>query len=339
MGQVKAYTYAEHDGEKQICTVCHSNYKDNRFLPKSEIVTLESYKNTDPYYYMVYAMGLWGILGKTVFNKENVTRRMAEVSSKKPLKQGYFYYEYTNEKIVDLSIMWRNDNSGCIKIYTDVDKSSAYVAGGDTAGDGSDNFTGHFLDIGTEEQVAVLTIDTDENEYVRQMYCLGKYYNNALFGIECNFSTYPVKELLRFGYKKQFSRVTEDNYLETVESKFGFKTDKKTRPLAISGLVTISNENIESINDMETLKEMLTFVRNPDKKGRMEAEGGAHDDHVMGLAIAYYVLQSGQQSYYEAQRRIDYSKLQSMGHDYYDEFMSANKENKVMLADRWNLWR
>ena len=31
---------------------------------------------------------------------------------------------------------------------------------------------------------------------------------------------------------------------------------------------------------------MLTFVRN--EKGRPEAQQGAHDDLVMGLAIAYY---------------------------------------------------
>ena len=31
---------------------------------------------------------------------------------------------------------------------------------------------------------------------------------------------------------------------------------------------------------------MLTFVRN--ERGRAEAEEGAHDDLVMGLAIAYY---------------------------------------------------
>ena len=32
---------------------------------------------------------------------------------------------------------------------------------------------------------------------------------------------------------------------------------------------------------------MLTFVRN--ERGRAEAEEGAHDDLVMGLAIGYYI--------------------------------------------------
>jgi phage terminase large subunit len=46
-------------------------------------------------------------------------------------------------------------------------------------------------------------------------------------------------------------------------------------------------ENIALINDRLTLEEMLTFVRS--EKGRAEAQGGAHDDLVMALAIAYYI--------------------------------------------------
>ena len=40
----------------------------------------------------------------------------------------------------------------------------------------------------------------DEDTYARQMYCLGRYYNDALLGIETNFSTYPVKLLALMGY-------------------------------------------------------------------------------------------------------------------------------------------
>jgi phage terminase large subunit len=269
---------------------------------------------------MVYAMGLWGVLGKTVFDKEKVTKRMAEIINKKPLKQGYFTFDYENEKIVDSTITWCENSSGPIKIYCEVEKGHSYVAGGDTAGDGSDMFTGHFINNSDEEQVAVLTVDTDETEYVRQMYCLGKYYNYALLGIETNYSTYPVKELARLGYTKQFSRVQEDTYEEYVESRFGFHTNKKTRPLIISGLVNVVKDAVENINDLDTLKEMLSFVRNEKKKGRMEAEQGAHDDHVMGLAIAYYVAQTGQQRNYvlldddrpKPKKLIDTLKLQTI---------------------------
>lgn len=46
-------------------------------------------------------------------------------------------------------------------------------------------------------------------------------------------------------------------------------------------------ENTELINDIDTLREMLEFVKNT--RGRAEALPGKHDDLVMGLAIAYQI--------------------------------------------------
>ena len=46
-------------------------------------------------------------------------------------------------------------------------------------------------------------------------------------------------------------------------------------------------DEIDRINDKDTLREMLTFIVND--KGRAEAEDGYHDDLVMALAITYYI--------------------------------------------------
>jgi len=50
---------------------------------------------------------------------------------------------------------------------------------------------------------------------------------------------------------------------------------------------TLVKENVELINDRETLEEMLVFVKN--ERGRAEAQDGYHDDLVMGKAIALYI--------------------------------------------------
>ena len=96
----------------------------------------------------------------------------------------------------------------------------------------------------------------DEDLYAKQMYCLGKYFNTALIGIEVNFSTYPVKELQRLGYPKQYMREEEDTVTNKIEKKYGFKTTKLTRSLIISELVEIVREHTELFNDMDTLNEM-----------------------------------------------------------------------------------
>jgi phage terminase large subunit len=119
------------------------------------------------------------------------------------------------------------------------------------------------------------------------MYCLGKYYKDALIGIEANFDSYPIMELQRLGYLKQYTREAVDTYTGKTEKRFGFKTTSLTRPTIISRLIEIVREHCDTINDKDTLEELLTIVRN--EKGRIEAPEGGHDDMMMGLAIAHHI--------------------------------------------------
>ena len=274
-------------------TVVHSTHTDNRFLDDAARAVLEGFKDMDPYYYTVYCCGGWGVLGKTIFDAQKVSERIAYLRGRKPLKEGFFVYEYVGEKVVDDSIKWINEPGGYISVYEKPQKGYPYVIGGDTAGEGSDSFTGQVLNNVSGKQVATLKHQFDEDLYAKQMYCLGRYYNNALLGIETNYSTYPVKELARLGYPSQFMRETEDSITHKLKKVFGFQTTKLTRPVAISGLVELVREHTELFSDIATLEEMLTFVRN--EQGKAEAQEGKHDDLIMGLAIAYYVR--GQQTF------------------------------------------
>ena len=223
--------------------------------------------------------------GKCYFDKQTIINRIQELRDRKPIQQGYFKYKYNGTKIY--KIEWVEDKEGFIKIYKKPKKNYPYVLSGDTAGEGSDNFTGHVLDNTTGEQVAVLKQEFDEVEYTRQMYCLGKWYNTALIGIEANYTTYPIQELERLQYPKQFIRKREDKYTKKLDKAYGFKTTSVTRPLILGQLQTILKECIELIVDIDTLKEALTFIKN--EKGRAEAQQGYHDDLIMALAIAYYI--------------------------------------------------
>ena len=281
------------DKQKNDISVLRTTYKDNKFIDDKYKQVLESFKDTDPYYYSVYALGEWGVLGKTIFNAAIVTGRINQLRNTKPIKQGVFLYEYEHEKIIDSSIKWLDDDTGPIKIYDEPMKGYPYVIGGDTAGDGSDHFTGQVINNVTGNQVATLRHQFDEDLYAKQMYCLGKYYNGALLGIETNFSTYPVKELTRLDYWHQYNREVPDTYTGKLKKTYGFQTTKITRPVAISNLVQIVRESCYLINDIETLEEMLTFVKN--EQGKAEAQDGKTDDLILGLAIAYHART--QQSY------------------------------------------
>lgn len=154
-------------------------------------------------------------------------------------------------------------------------------------GDGSDNFVGEVLDNISGEHAAELSHQTDEDLYARQMYCLGMYYNQALIGIEVNFSTYPEKELERLKYPHLYQRQVEDSMTHKYQFKKGFKTTSVTRPIIIAGLVEVIRDDIDTINSAELLHECLSFIRN--EQGRAEAEQGKHDDRVMAMGIAHYI--------------------------------------------------
>ena len=249
--------------------------KYNKYLDKS-VIKQE---------YPCYPHEAFLLSGKNVFDTTVILERIEKLQ--KPIKTGYFAYDYDGLKISN--IRWVNDKGGYIKIYQlpNTPEVTEYCIGGDTAGEGSDFFTGHVINAGTGHQAAVLRHQFDADQYTRQMYCLGKYYKNALIGIEANFDSYPIKELQRLGYPKQYVREAVDTYTGKTEKRFGFKTTSLTRPTIISRLVEIVRDHSDTVNDRETLEELLTIVRN--EKGRIEAPVGGHDDMMMGLAIAHEI--------------------------------------------------
>ena len=230
--------------------------------------------------------------GKCYFNKDNIIKRIDLLEEQENTIEdiGYFKHDIVikNDRKVITDIKWISDPLGCIKLIKKPEKYKPYVLGGDTAGEGSDNFTGIVTDNTNGKIVAVLKHEQDETFYTRQIYCLGWYYNKALIGLETNFSTYPTKMLAEeYEYPNLYVRDKEDDYTGKIVKAYGFRTDRITRPLILAELQRIFEEEIEKITDIDILKEALTFIKN--EKGRAEAQEGCHDDLIMGTAITYYI--------------------------------------------------
>ena len=302
----------------------HSTYKDNRFLSEDAIQTLEAYKDTDPYYYMVYCLGKWGVTGTSVFDNMALTKRLQE--NIKPGRVGMFEYKDSGSALKDRSFYDNPD--GFIRIYEEPKERRPYVIGGDTAGEGSDCFTAQVIDNTTGKQVAVMRHKFDEDLYAKQIYCLGMYYNTALIAPETNFSTYPVMEMERLRYPKIYVRQTIDDYTHKIKHSYGFSTNSKTRPVIIANLIKAIREDPTLVCDDVTINEMLTFVRN--ENFRPEAIDGAHDDTVMALAIAHYVRP--QQEYIEAPPQNGQTKWTK---DMLEDYENASEELREYLIKRW----
>ena len=212
--------------------------------------------------------------GTGVFDNEQIVLRLERLPG--PVGRG----EFTDGE-------WTESETGAITLYELPEEGVPYVLGGDTAGEGSDYFTAIVIDNVTGRIAAKLRQKYSEPEYVRQIYALGRLYNDALVAIETNFSTYPVMKLQEMDYPNQYSREREDTYTRQMRKSYGFRTDRQSRPRAIANLVEVFSSHPEWFTDRELLEEMLTFCYNEDH--RPEALAGKHDDLVMGAAITYAV--------------------------------------------------
>ena len=305
--------------------VHESTYRDNKFLDAEAIRTLEGFKGTDDYYYMVYALGQWGITGKTVFDAKKLTERIA--SAPKPVDVGHMDYSYDGLRITEPR--WESDRQGDIRIFAKPETGVPYVIGADTAGEGSDAFVAQVLDNRSGRQVAILRMICDEDVFAHQLCALGMWYNTALIGVETNFSTYTVRELERLGYTRQYVRETMDNYTHKPRQSYGFLTNSKTRPVIIAEFVKAFRDDPEIVCDSTTLDEMTTFVRNEDY--RPEAEEGAHDDAVMAMAIAQHIRP--QQDYVAA---IDIQTVK-WTEDMWEDYRRADDEERAYLIRKWGV--
>ena len=264
--------------------------------------------------------------GTSIFDTEAITAQLARLKTRCDRK-GVFKYDKVcvpvyGERGELIDSDWRIENiefseseDGYITLHEEPEKRcdregrvtelAPYVLGGDTAGSGEDYFTGKVICNIDGRTVATLRKQIiDEDLYAEQMYCLGRYYNDAYVGIEINYSMYPTRVLAKkYRYPNLYMRKRLDTNTDKTEMEYGFNTTPRTRPVIISELVETMREGVRLEPDVQTLREMLTFVKKDN--GRQEAIDGEHDDLVMALAIAHNISKEYTHSYIKAEEEED----------------------------------
>lgn len=306
--------------------VHESTYLDNRFLPEEAAKTLENFRGTDEYHYRVYCLGEWGVTGRTVFQGDRLTERLSALPP--PAARGEFSYRAEPDGVRIRAFSFAEARQGDVRIYRKPERGRPYVIGADTAGEGSDFFVAQVIDNVTGEQVATLRQQTDEDLFTKQLYCLGRYYNDALLAPEVNFSTYPTRLLTLMGYPKLYVRETADTFSGALRQSFGFRTDSLTRPNLVANLIATLRDRAELLFDEQTIYELLSFVRNGEL--RAEAEAGAHDDCVMALAIAYFVRPQQ-----EMRDRAEAEARRVWREDMWEDYLAADAETRKYLTEKW----
>lgn len=115
---------------------------------------------------------------------------------------------------------------------------------------------------------------------------LGRFYNNALVGVEINnHGLTTVQSLRNKSYPNLYMRETsEENRFQERTAIMGWRTDKKTKPVIVNNLGKAIREGDILDLDVVFLSECQTYVI--DDQGHTNAQEGQFDDTVMAKAIA-----------------------------------------------------
>lgn len=310
------------EGQVYWYYVTHQNYQDKEKIKQEYPCTPEE----------AFLMS-----GRPVFAVENIVNRIAELRKKyqkKPYREGYFKFKWHNAKtkdyIIDDSIKFVDSHQkNWIRIYEEPQPKNPYVIGGDTKGEGSDYYAMTVINNHTGNRAASMDINImTSSPYTYQLYCAGRYFNDALIGVEINFNTGPIEELQRLSYPRQYVRRKFDDYRKVREEKYGFKTDGNSRPLIIDKEGDVVLNEIDLLNDIPTLEQMLTFIY--DDKGRPDAMEGKHDDLLFSEMIANQIR--------EQQTHLLDGEEKKKGHyteDMLEDYNNASPEERIEMEKLW----
>jgi hypothetical protein len=232
--------------------------------------------------------------GRPIFNPDYIVERLK--TPKTPIKTMAVeeVYDHDTGKRLPLRKL-RDHPRGELKVYHERDPKESYTIGADVGmglragvkGRPSDPSVAQVLD-SQLRQVAVWRGTVHPDVFADILVAIGYHYNEALLVPERNnHGLVTCVELRDQQYPNIYLDVSEGSIEPDRETlNIGVFTSEKTKPLMIDKLRAFDRNKEIEINDTTTLEEMLTFVVT--ESGKMEAEGGAHDDCVMSLALASY---------------------------------------------------
>ena len=242
--------------------------------------------------------------GKNVFNalalqQMDVDAQDVALTEYYKIIVGDSHEEYTLERI-PYEIQEKPDDftyKAPLKVWVHPVIGHEYVIGGDVAEglvDG-DFSVAEVIDASTMETVARWRGHIDPDKFGEILGALGTYYNYALIGVEVNnHGLTTIQKLRDTFYTNLYKRDKANSYdsdFEEPTSNLGWKTDVRTKRLAIDDLIRIIREGLNKELDNVFVAEAFAFVR--DNRGRMNAEKGEHDDTVMAKAIAFQLFDWG----------------------------------------------
>jgi hypothetical protein len=165
-----------------------------------------------------------------------------------------------------------------------------------SSGSAADRSVGYVLDSRNGEVCAQFRAKLSPNEFGDQLYWIGRWFNTAKIGVEIQggwgeaviarlrdgaLGRPPYPNLYRFEDTTRGKR--------PISEKYGVPMNKATRPIIIGALYKAMRDRLFPYLPSEAIGELQTFVYR-DTGTSPAAQDGCHDDCVMALAIATYMM-------------------------------------------------
>jgi hypothetical protein len=202
-----------------------------------------------------------------------------------------------------------DNEKGFLKIWKEPEEFHTYAIGVDVSegkmiSDESkkdrDASCAQVFDKNTYEQVAVWWGNADPDRLGRELDMLGRFYNNALIGVERNaVGITPLITLRDLYYPNLYYRERIGLMTEKVTAELGWVTDSISKESIIADATNLLRDKRLMLYDEDTIAEMRHFVR--DAEGHAHAEKSTHDDRVMSFLIALRMLAKARSTNYANQ--------------------------------------
>jgi hypothetical protein len=204
-------------------------------------------------------------------------------------------------------------DEGNYKIWEEPDPSRLYVAGVDISeGVGIDASVIQILDITDIRDIKQVAVYHNRHipplEFANKVHTILRNWGSPLALIERNNCGAQVVDRLAFdmGYEKVVSYGAKT--ANRAKPQMGMIAHTNTKYKGVMNMRYFINEmRSVTIQDLDTLKELKDFIRYPN--GTWKAKGGYHDDRVMSLIYALYILEKElTERYFEILELDDHGK-------------------------------
>jgi hypothetical protein len=181
---------------------------------------------------------------------------------------------------------------------------SADPAGGVTGGDSS---VGYVYNIDTEAHCATISGILDPDSFSDWLVLVARAYYDAMIVPERNNHGYALLANIKNVHNyMNIYKFKKDEVMRMGDDIDGFPTTTKTKPILNSVLQAEVKDKTLSCFNVDFVFEAQAYVQKPN--GKVEAEEGMHDDHVIAVGLAMIGISSVKSERHGPRRRVTINK-------------------------------